>query len=1365
MCLRKLGVPIGSGRARRGLPERDDGQMVDCRERQIDLFVCLGEKYAYGPGHGFRNEKTKKKPRAGGQEAEAEAAGCLCLSVAIGPRVPGSDFLSAGRVVSGGSSVGLDPPSPRKNEGKGAGLGGACAWTGGGIQRVFCSREFRAAPITIATCRRPCIPALPSQLFAVAVDGAQPPLLVVADREQAPPMLWASKRRKSRPDVQPKQASPAPAPPRRSSLGNTRLPFAPLDPHQAPEHKMADPQGLYGRAILTVDEQQRLARQHSNFSFGTGTMPPPSPGRSIGPLDELDEDDMRRRGADETPRQSLAGTTRTARTYRDPRTPSAYYTPPRSDAASHHTFGTSSASSLSSPSRSGSRSRTTSSTTHTSVVSADDPLALGGVTFNPIHHHPTLPPDVEFDSEEDDEEQFDAEYDLIEVSSARGGGSVEGAAFEAAFERQMYAEALNAHGGGRRPSLPMAIPGAPTDEIAAAGRHREREREGSLATLRRPSRSLDDQSILTLGPPTSTSGTAPVPAPATVSVPETDGDWRSLSARHLPPGPTIPTVPTFAARAPSPSSASPSGGGGIDGFGFDLDWSAMRAGITGLDMSDVAVHNSPSSAHPSSAHSSRAGRRPSQLSLMLRRPSTASGGSVMYDPDTFSAAVRGWGGEEYERQRKYWTFRRDAADGRGAPPPSHSNKRERGNGGSFASAADRGGGGLSPVRSITGGRVGLALGGGGSIMSGNGGGYREREGGGGGGGERAKHAPWRGMALNAEEIWNSWLVGGFKVRRIELRPQKPQQRVTIDPFRGPFTLGPKPPHDGAYTNIHKHSKVMAFSIHRHYKPTRSSATLSGSTVYASSSAGGYGHGHGEGRGSISTARGSVSAASRGGGSASGGGSSRAYEERRRPTAMILLAPRHVQEAYTSTNTTKGLRSHGLLDERADPRGDGRGGERGESRSGREREEVRRREKEREREKKGKSGSTTSVGSTSRTQLSSSGSTAGSAYTLTPPPPPPPPLASLATHTYPPPVPPRSASASRRRRRDDSLGLGADSDDDSDTERALRVSSRTTHNEAFSTMDASSLDQLVLAQDAARHGDSANVLSRVLRRAPAHPAVGAAPHSVYIPPWVTLQSRVKQEERRRRHDVLSNSFEDVGLLPPKKSSGGGARSKKPAAGGVDIFAQVPSDALFMLLPLWPGPTDPVSERNATKPPHEIPTEQRQYLLVSYKPTDERPPPPTKKEKKGSSHSSPTSSGDGAAGGGGGCDILLASYHISARLVSHADLQGSGVRVPDEGLAVLGPWHEAWLSMPQIATRDHGLLVIGTCVSREAGVEFDPEGLVKMGLCIPVPQEVPGAADELQEEPVAELTPIGKAVLEMAWIGCIAVTSFGPAGSSS
>ncbi|KAJ7347117.1 hypothetical protein DFH08DRAFT_780930 [Mycena albidolilacea] len=1118
-------------------------------------------------------------------------------------------------------------------------------------------------------------------------------------------MLWASKRRKSRPDIPP-QIKSSSSPARRSSVGSPRLPFAPLQSSDMPPQ--GPPQNIFiGRSILSPDEQQQLARQSpspplnfslprrdarnepsspssddsdtlykvdtlSSFTFGATAQPPS--GRSIGPLDEVDEDDMRRRGADETPRQSLAGTTASNRTAsRDPRTPAAHYSPPRSDAASHHTFGTSSASSLSSPSRSGSRSRTTSSTTHTSI-DTDGYAGLAGVTFNPVHHHPVLAADVEFDSEEDfgiDDEPYDNDH--IEVSSARGGGSIEGPQFEAAFERQMYRDAEAASlAGTRRPSLPMAIPGVAPDMDVHGNR---REREGSLATLRRPSRSLDDQvSVLTLGEREG-SGGAHGPTPVTVSVPESDGDWRSLSARLN-------------------THAGTSGGGGsasFDGFGFDPDWSAISSGITGLDMSDVAVHSGSSafgSANPSSwGYRASRDRRPSQLSLMLRRPSTASGGSVMYDPDTFTAAVRQWGGDEYERQRKYWTFRRDHADGRG-----HT-------------AAGRGGGGSVGA--------GSAMGRGTSILSGHGGHEKEK-------GQRPVHTPWRGMALNAEEIWNSSLVGGFKVRRIELRPQKPQQRVTIDPFRGPYRLGPMPPHDGAYTNIHKHSKVMAFSIHRHYKPTRAPPSDPRGAFNASASASAHRPDTSSG---ANGARGSVSAA-------------------RRPTAMILLAPRHVQEAYTSTNTTKGLRSHGLLDEGRDrerERGDGR-----DTRSARDNRDTRStrsekgREKEKEKEKgrlngsKDKSGKSTS----SKQQTSSTSSTASfSGPTLTS----------------------RSGSSSRRRRRDSM------DDPDSDTER---VSSRTTHNEAFSTMDASSIDQMVLAQDA-RYGEGSNgVLSRVLRRAPAHPTGGpAAPHQVYIPPWVTLQSRVKQEERRRRHDVLSHSFEDVGLLPPKKSVGG-TRMKKAPIKGVDIFAQVPPDALFMLLPLWPGPTDPVSERNATKEPHEIPTEQRQYLLVSYKPTDERAPPRKndKEEgrgsKKGSSHSSPTSSADGATGKG--CDILLTSYRISARLVSHADLQGSGVRVPDEGLAVLGPWHEAWLTMPQIATRDHGLLVIGTCVSRDAGIEFDPEGLVKMGLCIPVPLEA--GAEDLEEEPVAELTPIGKAVLEMAWIGCIAVTSFGPAGSS-
>ncbi|KAJ7877879.1 hypothetical protein B0H13DRAFT_1609383 [Mycena leptocephala] len=200
---------------------------------------------------------------------------------------------------------------------------------------------------------------------------------------------------------------------------------------------------------------------------------------------------------------------------------------------------------------------------------------------------------------------------------------------------------------------------------------------------------------------------------------------------------------------------------------------------------------------------------------------------------------------------------------------------------------------------------------------------------------------------------------------------------------------------------------------------------------------------------------------------------------------------------------------------------------------------------------------------------------------------------------------------------------------------------------------------------------------------------------------------------------------------------------------DFSAQVPADALFMLLPLWPGSTDPVSDRNTTRLSHEIPTEQRQHLLVSYNPTTQ-------------AHSSTNSSGD--AGSRKGCDILLTSYDIGARLVSHSELQSTDMHVPTQGLAVLGSWSEAWLSMPQLATHDYGLVIIGTYTSREAGVRFNANELVKMGLfsCIRLPPDA--GTEEVQEEPVAELTPIGRAVLELAWIGGIAVTSFGPAGSS-
>lgn len=86
------------------------------------------------------------------------------------------------------------------------------------------------------------------------------------------------------------------------------------------------------------------------------------------------------------------------------------------------------------------------------------------------------------------------------------------------------------------------------------------------------------------------------------------------------------------------------------------------------------------------------------------------------------------------------------------------------------------------------------------------------------------------------------------------------------------------------------------------------------------------------------------------------------------------------------------------------------------------------------------------------------------------------------------------------------------------------------------------------------------------------------------------------------------------------------------------------------------------------------------------------------------------------------------------------------------------------------------VIGMCTSRERGIEFVPEGLEKLGLArrVPDPQLAPDEhdppakrysitgveeSDEVSDTMLI-LTPIGRAVVEMAWLGAMALTSFAP-----
>jgi hypothetical protein len=344
---------------------------------------------------------------------------------------------------------------------------------------------------------------------------------------------------------------------------------------------------------------------------------------------------------------------------------------------------------------------------------------------------------------------------------------------------------------------------------------------------------------------------------------------------------------------------------------------------------------------------------------------------------------------------------------------------------------------------------------------------------------------------------------------------------------------------------------------------------------------------------------------------------------------------------------------------------------------------------------------------------------------------------------------------------------------------------------------------------------------------------------FEPPWVTFPSRDKQEEQRKVINSLNHSFQDVGLLPTisrdmkqkdksftgtrdskkrkedqrRGSTRGSSRYEKQGSDATvndyDVFGNIPPDSLYMLLPLWPGDTDYYSQREYPYPKAHIPPEKRIFLLVCYKELESAEPPNSKiqegsRDPTGRPRSN-TSSGEIDNPKKDEKNVLLPGFIITARHVTYSDLQGSGVKAPDEGITVFGPMEEAIRDMPGTAglegydttnyswgvgsgpredvdspiypgslafgVEDKVLramdTLVGVCHSRESGVEFDPEALRALGLCRllnPLPRGK--IAEEVEEEQRklamrCKLTPVGKAVVQMIWIGGLALMSFGPA----
>ena len=508
--------------------------------------------------------------------------------------------------------------------------------------------------------------------------------------------------------------------------------------------------------------------------------------------------------------------------------------------------------------------------------------------------------------------------------------------------------------------------------------------------------------------------------------------------------------------------------------------------------------------------------------------------------------------------------------------------------------------------------------------------------------------------------------------------------------------------------------------------------------------------------------------------------------------MILLGPRRVQEAYTSTTTTRKLESHGLLDE------SGRTSPRDLERMKRERDRERKAKekgKKKETENAKKSRSNKSKSDPPKQEISSESSmgsagaiSSGGSSTLVSGPSriadssPAVNIACSATSTSHSIMTQETTSSDRTVSRTRYRRHVGDDEDDDDLLTGIKRPTRTPHQEAYDTIPPDNPEPTT-----SQENGFGSLFGWGKQRNASSSSRAKAIRESYKPPWAVAPSRHNSEVRKGIVDDLNMSFQDVGLLPAlheikgthhssqkrrhEQQSSKHSRRLTSDAAQADIFEDIPTDSLYMLLPLWPGETD---AKSAQKYPYTMPTistDSRQYLLIYYKVPLQTPAEQEQQKLKSQTgvknskraRNSPTSSHDSVKNRD---HVLLTTFHISARVVAYHDLQGSGVRIPDQGLAVQGPLADAYGSMPT-SIRDQGLVdwVIGVCHSREAGIEFVPESLEKMGLCRTFPNSPTLSTRDLRDEEDEEesdlvLTPIGRAVIEMAWLGGMALTSFGP-----
>ena len=255
------------------------------------------------------------------------------------------------------------------------------------------------------------------------------------------------------------------------------------------------------------------------------------------------------------------------------------------------------------------------------------------------------------------------------------------------------------------------------------------------------------------------------------------------------------------------------------------------------------------------------------------------------------------------------------------------------------------------------------------------------------------------------------------------------------------------------------------------------------------------------------------------------------------------------------------------------------------------------------------------------------------------------------------------------------------------------------------------------------------------------------------PWMLTKPPEKVEEGQVVMSNLNDNFGAVGLVPPRPSP----RSRQRKSRDENLLLQVPEDSLYMVIPLFAGETDAEHMPASTDVSSEVPLENRKYLLVYYVPFDQLNKRSALSGKQGTETLNAATPPDQNKNK----SVFLSSFRVSTHLMSYDDFRGTGVRLPSLGLSVTGPLSKA--TPPSVVPDIHmDAVAIAQCSKREKGIELLPEGLHKLGLCFA--EEVRPASDgesdcEDEVEFRFELSAIGRAVVELAWVGAMAVTSFG------